>query len=186
MLGAPAPVMSPRTERAYLGWIRRFLGAHGWRPPREMGETKVTAFLSDLAVRRKVSASTQNQALAALLFLYREVLGVDLPWLDGLVRAGKPRRLPVVLTHAEVGDVLAQLDGAPLLMASLLYGSGLRLLECARLRVKDVDLERLEITVREGKGRRDRFTTLPISVAPALERHIEQLHTLHRRDLMAQ
>ena len=144
---------SGRTEEAYVAWIRRFVLASGKRHPAEMGVVEVTRFLSSLATDARVSASTQNQALAAILFLYREVLGRDLPWLDDAVRAKKPRRLPIVLTRDEVASVLRQLEGVPRLMATLLYGSGLRLLECVRLRVKDLDFASSQILVRAGKGR---------------------------------
>jgi len=156
---------SRRTERAYAGWIRRFVLFHGKRHPQEMGEAEVTAFLSHLATRRHVSASTQNQALSALLFLYRVVLGRDLGWLDHLVRAKQPTRVPTVLSRGEVTALLGELDGTARLVASLLYGAGLRLLEGLRLRVKDLDFERNEITVRDGKGRKDRVTLLPRSVS---------------------
>ena len=143
--------LSRRTETAYLGWIRRFIRFHGRRHPREMGKEEVEAFLTHLAVVRTVAPSTQNQALGALLFLYREVLRSELGWLDGVERARRPKRLPVVLTPAEVAAVLARMEGTAWLIASLLYGSGLRLLECLRLRVKDVDLARREIRVRSGR-----------------------------------
>jgi integron integrase len=174
---------SRRTEKAYVGWIRRFVIFHGKRHPREMGEAEVTRFLSHLAVERKVSASTQNQALAALLFLYRVVLGIELKWLGEMVRAKRPQRLPVVLTRREVRELLERLRGTTWLMASLLYGSGLRLLECARLRVKDVDFERGEILVRDGKGRKDRVTMLPASVKGPLRVHLAEVRRLHEADL---
>ena len=174
---------SRRTEKAYVGWIRRYVIFNGKRHPREMGETEVTRFLSDLAVERNVSASTQNQALAALLFLYRVVLGIELKWLDAMVRAKRPQRLPVVLTRREVRDLLGRLRGTTWLMASLLYGSGLRLLECARLRVKDVDFERGEILVRDGKGRKDRVTMLPASVKGPLREHLAWVRRVHAADL---
>src|SRR5712691_10183366 len=147
---------SLRTEEAYLHWIRRFILHHGKRHPRDLGAAEVEAFLSHLATEGRVSASTQNQALAGLLFLYREVLGVKLPWMEGIVRAKRPARLPVVLTEAEVRALLAQLDGTRWIAVSLLYRSGMRLPDGLRLRVKDVDFERREITVRDGKGARDR------------------------------
>jgi integron integrase len=175
--------MSRRTEEAYVGWIRRFIVFHGRRHPTELGAEQVTAFLSALAMEQRVAASTQNQALAALVFLYREVLGVELPWLQGLVRAKTPRRLPVVLTRAEVESLLAHMDGVPRLMATLLYGSGLRLLECCRLRVKDVDFARNQLVVRRGKGDKDRATMLPRSVARDLATQIERSRVQHRRDL---
>jgi integrase len=170
---------SPRTEEAYIGWVRRFVRFHGLRHPRELGPREVAAFLSDLATRGRVSASTQGQALAALLFLYGEVLGTPLPMIDGVVRAKRPLRLPVVLTRAEVTAVLDQLTGAPRLVALVLYGSGLRLLEALRLRVKDVDLAGHELTVRSGKGDRDRRTMLPDTLAPALVQHLERVQALH-------
>ena len=143
---------SLRTEDAYLHWARRFIYFHGKRHPREMGGPKVEAFLSHLATGERVASSTQNQALAALLFLYRDVLQKELPWFEGLVRAKRPARVPVVLTEGEVRALLGQLDGTRWLATSLLYATGMRLLEGLRLRVKDVDFERREITVRDGKG----------------------------------
>jgi len=176
---------SPRTEEAYLGWMRRYHEFHGRRDLATLGPEHVTAFLSALATRRRVAASTQNQALAALLFLYRHVLGVDLPWLDDLVRAKSPVRLPVVLTRAEVRAVLARMHGEPRLMATLLYGCGLRLLECCRLRVKDVDFGRNQITVRRGKGDKDRATMLPVSLKAELAAHLARVRAQHERDLTA-
>ena len=174
---------SRRTEDSYRRWIKRFILFHSKRHPLEMGEKEVTRFLSYLATERHVSASTQNQALSAILFLYREVLKRDLDWLDGIVRAKKPRRLPVVMTQKEVQDVLDRMRGVPLLMASLLYGAGLRLLECARLRVKDVDLSRGEITVRDGKGRKDRVTLLPAKLRGPLAGHVARIRLQHERDI---
>jgi len=176
---------SRRTEKSYVGWIKRFILFHGKRHPREMGECEITAFLSHLAIKRRVSASTQNQALSAILFLYREVLKMDLEWLDGFVRAQQPHRLPTVLTRDEVRAVLDQLHGTPWLMASLLYGAGLRLLECARIRVKDVDFVRREIVVRDGKGRKDRITLLPIGLKRQLNEHLARVRLQHERDLRA-
>jgi integron integrase len=176
---------SIRTETAYLGWIRRFIRAHGLRHPREMGVAEVEVFLSMLATRDKVAASTQNQALSALLFLYREVLGMELAWVEHVVRAKRPQRLPVVLGQAEVQRLLAQMDGRTWLIASLLYGTGMRLMECLRLRVKDVDFARRAITVREGKGGKDRQTVLPTSLAEPLQREIERARILHAEDLAA-
>src|SRR3989442_2579790 len=158
---------SRRTERAYVAWIRRYILFHNRRHPAEMRATEVSRFLSSLAVEGRVSASTQNQALAALLFLYGPVLGVELPWLDDLVRAVRPERLPVVLSRDEVRAVLLALRGTSRLMAVLLYGAGLRVLECARLRVKDLDFSANQIVVRSGKGDRDRVTLLPARVRPA-------------------
>ncbi len=174
---------SPRTEDAYRDWIHRYLAHHGMRPPREMGEPEVTGFLTTLATESRVAASTQNQALAALLFLYRDVLEVELPWMDHIVRAKAPKRLPVVLSRGEVRDVLAELTGEPRLMATLIYGGGLRLLECCQLRLKDIDIDRRELVVRQGKGGRDRTTLLPESaVEPVLEQ-IERVRRQHALDL---
>lgn len=176
---------SPRTERAYVGWIRRYVLHHGTRHPRELGAEHVTAFLTHLASVEKVGASTQNQALAALVFLYVQVLGLQLDGLEGVVRASRPHRIPVVLTPSEVACVLAQLDGPLWLIASLLYGAGLRLLEAARLRVKDVDLERREIRVRDGKGRRDRVAPLPVALMEPLRAHLARGRVAHQADLDA-
>jgi integron integrase len=165
-----------RTEQAYLHWIRRYVNFHSRRHPRDMGSSDVEAFLTHLAVDGHVSASTQNQALQALLFLYRRVLEIDLPWLENVTRARRPKRLPVVLTVAEVRSVLAQLDGAAWLFANLLYGSGLRLMEALRLRVKDVVIERGELIVRDAKGGRDRVTVLPTSIVDPLRAHLAKLH----------
>lgn len=175
--------LSRRTEEAYVRWMLRYYEFHGRRDPAELGAEHVTAFLNDLATRGRVAASTQNQALSALLFLYREVLGRDLPWLDEIVRAKRPARLPVVLARDEVRAVLSHMEGAPKLMATLLYGSGLRLLECCRLRVKDVDFTRSQILVRDGKGDRDRATMLPAAVRADLAAHLERVREQHRRDL---
>lgn len=175
--------MSPRTEQAYVFWVRRFVVFHGKRHPTEMGAPEVSAWLSHLAVEGRVAASTQNQALAAVLFLYRHVLGVDLPWLEDLVRARRPVRVPVVLGRDEVAAVMQCLSGPQWLMVALLYGCGLRLLECLRLRVKDVGFARAEIVVRAGKGDRDRRTMLPQALRPALQRQIETARGLHAADL---
>jgi integron integrase len=175
--------LSRRTEQAYVFWIRRYILFHGRRHPSTLGATEVTAFLSALAVERRVAASTQNQALSALLFLYRHVLDVDLPWLDDLVRAKRPAHVPVVLSRAEVAAVLGQLGGSRWLMAALLYGAGLRLLECLHLRVKDVDFERGEIVVRSGKGGRDRRTMLPAIVREPLAAHLVRVRRQHADDL---
>lgn len=165
-----------RTEQAYLHWIRRYVNFHERKHPREMGATEVEQFLTHLAVKSQVAASTQNQALQALLFLYRHVLGVDLPWLQNVTRAIRPKRLPVVLSAAEVRLVLALLDGTPSLVANLLYGSGLRLMEALRLRVKDVVLERGELIIRDPKGGKDRVTVLAAATRDPLRRHIAKLH----------
>lgn len=174
---------SLRTEQVYLGWIRRYILFNNKRHPRQMGGVEVERFLSDLAVRGGVAAGTQNQALSALLFLYREVLGLDLPWLTDIVRAKRPRRLPTVLARDEVQRLLAAMDGRPWLLASLLYGTGMRLMECLRLRAKDVDFARNEITVRNGKGGKDRRTMLPRSLVEPLQREIERARSLHQHDL---
>lgn len=176
---------SLRTEQAYVGWIRRFILASGKRHPRNMGAEDVEAFLTRLATHRNVAAGTQNQALAALLFLYREVLGVDMPWLDNVVRAKRPRRLPLVLTRNEVRRWLSQLESRNWLMAGLLYGSGMRLMECVRLRVKDVDFQRLDITVRAGKGNKDRHVPLPRVLAEPLREQMAAARLSHRADLDA-
>ncbi len=176
---------SIRTEEAYVGWIRRFILFNGMRHPKDMGDAEINAFLSHLALERHVAASTQNQALAALLFLYRDVLGLTVPWLECLVRARKPVRLPVVLSRDEVRRLLAGVRGAPNLVARLLYGTGMRLLEGLRLRVKDVDFERNEIIVRDGKGGKDRHTVLPASLRAPLETHLAAVRTLHEADLAA-
>ena len=175
--------MSRRTEQAYVFWIKRYILFHGTRHPAALGAEHVTRFLSHLAEDRRVSASTQNQALSALLFLYRHVLGVELPWLDGLVHARRPAHVPVVLGRDEVAAVLSCLSGPPWLMAALLYGAGLRLLECLQLRVKDVDFERGEIVVRRGKGGGDRRTVLPTAVRRALAIHLDQMRAQHEADL---
>jgi integron integrase len=173
---------SPRTETAYVYWARRYILFHDKRHPSELGPDAITAFLNFLAVEKHVAASTQNQALNAIVFLYRRVLDRDVPQLDELVRARKPRRLPVVLTAAEVRAVLARIDGVPRLVAGLLYGSGLRLLEALTLRVKDFDFASHEIRVRDGKGRKDRVAPLPASLEPPLVLHIERVRALHDRD----
>ncbi len=174
---------SRRTEKAYVGWIKRFIFFHNKRHPAEMGAPEVTQFLSSLAVYSHVSASTQNQALSALLFLYKEVLAQPLPWLDDLVHAHRPQRLPVVLTRDEVHAILQRLEGTPRLMATLLYGAGLRLLECARLRIKDVDLTTHQVLVRDGKGEKDRVTLLPHGMRQDLARHLDFVRVQHRKDL---
>lgn len=176
---------SIRTEHAYLGWIERFMLAFRHRHPRDLGGVEVEQFLTALAVHGRVAASTQAQALSALLFLYREVLGVDLPWLENVTRAKAPRRLPVVLDRAEIRRLLNQLDGRNWLMASLIYGTGMRLMECVRLRIKDVDFSRLEITIRDGKGAKDRMTMLPSSLVEPLTREIARVRDEHREDLAA-
>ncbi len=174
---------SIRTEEAYLNWIRQFILFHGKRHPNEMGASEISRFLSHLATERNVAASTQNQALSALLFLYREVLGKSIDWVDDVERARKPQRLPVVFTREEAVNVLNHLRAEMWLMASLLYGSGLRLMECIRLRVKDIDFAQSQIIVREGKGNKDRVTVLPEALANPLERHLERVKAVHETDL---
>jgi integron integrase len=176
---------SIRTEEAYADWVKRYILFHNKRHPQEMGVAEINAFLTHLAVERQVSASTQNQAFSALLFLYKSVLGTDPGLITGAIRANRPKRLPVVLTRDEVRRVLAQLAGTYRLMGQLMYGSGLRLIECLRLRVKDVDFARGEITVREGKGNKDRRTMLPAAVKPDLTAHLERVRRLHEKDLSA-
>ena len=177
--------LSVRTEEAYVAWIKRFVRFHELKHPRSLGESEVTAFLTHLAVRARVSASTQNQALAALLFLYRDVFREPLPWLNEVVRARRPERLPSVLTREEVRLVLAEMRGTARLVALLLYGAGLRLMEALQLRVKDLDLERAVLTVRAGKGDKDRVTVLPRSAVAPLTAHLREVRTIHGRDLRA-
>ena len=176
---------SLRTEEAYVAWIKRFIFFHGKRHPQEMGKPEINAFLSDLAVNGHVSASTQNQALAALLFLYRRVLEREFPDLDELVRAKRTRRLPVVLTRAEVRSVLSRLHGTPRLISTLLYGTGMRVMECLRLRIKDVEFARNLIVVREGKGGKDRRVPLPSVVRQDLVSWMAQVRRIHEEDLAA-
>ena len=171
-----------RTEQAYLQWLRRYVLFHNRRHPRELGAPQVEQFLTYLAVHRKVSAATQNQALQALLFLYRHVLQIELPWLDNITRASHPRRRPVVLSRAEVRSLLSQLQGAPWLVANLLCGSGLRLMEALRLRVKDLALERGELIVREAKGGKDRVTVLPAVLDPPLRGHLTRLRAWYEEE----
>jgi len=176
---------SPRTVRAYVGWIRRYIVFHGKRHPDQMGGVEVGAFLSNLAIDGKVSASTQNQALAALLFLYQQILGRELEWLGDLVHAKRPKQVPVVLGRQEARDLLAQLEGPVGLVCALLYGAGLRLLEALRLRVKDIDLDRLEIIVRRGKGGKNRRTVLPNASLEPLRVQLAIVKKMHDADLVA-
>ena len=171
------------TEQSYTDWIKRYIYFHDKRHPAEMGAEEIEAFLTHLAVARKVAASTQNQAKSALLFLYREVVGSELPWLDNITQAKAPKRLPVVLTLGEVSALLGKLSGTHHLLASLLYGSGMRLMEGVRLRVKDIDFTRGEIVVREGKGSKDRVTMLPQAVVVPLKAHLLKARELHQEDL---
>jgi len=173
---------SVRTERTYAHWVSRFIRFHGMRHPREMGASEVTSFLSALATQRNVAPATQNQALSAILFLYREVLAIELPWLDDVRRAKKPRHLPTVLTQPEARALLLALEGTHGLMARLIYGTGMRLMECVRLRVKDLDLEKREIVVRHGKGGRDRVTMLPDALVTPLRQHLERVREWHAAD----
>jgi len=175
--------LSPRTERAYLGWILRYIRYHGTRHPSELGEVEIIAYLTYLAAERRVSRSTQMQALSALVLLYREVLAIPVGDLRRVLRSASPTRLPAVLSRGEVGAVLGQLRGVTRLIALLLYGAGLRLLECLTLRMKDLDLARGEIRVRRGKGGKDRVTMLPDAARPALEKHLVRVRALHARDL---
>jgi integron integrase len=174
---------SIRTEEAYLRWIREYILFFDKRHPSQLGPSEIRSFLSHLATRRQIAASTQNQALSALLFLYREVLDLSIDWVDDVERAKKPKRLPVVFTREEVRSVLAHLQGEKWLMGSLLYGSGLRLMECLRLRVKDVDFARSQIVVREGKGDKDRVTMLPLPLVEPLRRQLMRAKALHEVDL---
>jgi len=174
---------SYRTEETYLHWIKRFILFSGRRHPRELGAPEVTAFLNDLVARRHVAAATQNQALAALLFLYKEVLAQPLPWLESLEHAKQPVRRPTVLTAAETQQLLSRLRGTKWLMASLLYGAGLRLRECLKLRVKDVDFGYRQILVRDGKGGKDRVTMLPAAIVEPLQAHLVRIKAWHDRDL---
>ncbi|MFT3770547.1 MAG: integron integrase [Minicystis sp.] len=176
---------SPRTAEAYCTWVRRFVLFHGRRHPREMGAPEIEAFLSHLANEQHVSASTQNQALAALLFLYVHVLSVPMDKLGDFTRAKRPQRIPAVLTPAEVTRVLDAMSGPTALMAALLYGAGLRLLECATLRVKDLDFERREIVVRDGKGQKDRITMLPERAIEPLGDHLGRVRAQHEADVTA-
>ena len=174
---------SRATERAYVLWVRRLVRFHGMRHPNELGPGEITAFLTDLAERGRVSESTQTQALSGILFLYRSVLRRDIGWLDGLVRAKAPERLPVVLTRDEVGIVLDAMRGTSRLAAELLYGSGLRLMECLTLRVKDVEFEKGQLTVRRGKGAKDRVTMLPRVVQAGLRDHLAEVQRRHLEDV---
>lgn len=174
---------SLRTEDAYLHWVKRFILFHNKRHPSQLGEKEVEAFLSHLAVDRNVTASTQNLALAAILFLYKEVLKIDLDWLENIQRAKKPARLPTVLSRPEINAVIAQMDGTSWLMASLLYGTGMRLMECIRLRVKDIDFHYDQITIRDGKGAKDRVTMLPRSLVEPLQKQLKKAKHIHEMDL---
>jgi integron integrase len=197
-VGAPAPRLldrlrgvlharhySPRTEESYIAWIRRFILFHGRRHPDELGEPEISGFLSALATERHVSASTQNQALAALLFLYQKVLNREVAWLEDVVHAKRPERLPVILSRGEIAAVLSKMEGVEQLCASLIYGAGLRLLEALQLRVKEIDFAGQQLVVRDGKGRKDRVTLLPASLQPALRTHLDKMRDQHQADLRA-
>ena len=172
-----------RTKTTYCHWIKRFIFFHNVRHPAEMAEPEINAFLTHLAVKEKVSSSTQNQALSALLFLYRHVLGREIGNLGEVIRSRKQKRVPVAMTRAEVKAVISHLTGDKWLIASLMYGAGLRLMECLRLRIQDVDFDRSEIIVRDGKGGKDRITMLPESLKQPLHRHIAKAKTIHEKDL---
>lgn len=176
---------SIRTEQAYVFWIAAFIRHHAMTHPSEMGVKQVEAFLTHLAVERKVAAATQNQALSAVLFLYKEVLGEEIPWVQDVTRAKQPKRLPVVFSRHEAQAVIAQMDGQNALMVRLLYGAGLRVTEAVRLRVKDVDFDYRQVVVRDGKGRKDRVTLLPDSLEAPLKAQVERVLTLHGSDLEA-
>lgn len=173
---------SIRTEQAYGKWVKNFILFHNKKHPAEMGEKEISEYLTFLAVKRKVAASTQNQALSAILFLYKHILQREISWLDDVIKAKKPKKLPLVFTKEEAKKVLLQLDGTKWIMAGLLYGSGLRLMECIRLRVKDVDFNYKQIKVRDGKGQKDRVTLLPQTLIEPLARHLEKVEALHNRD----
>ena len=174
---------SYRTEQSYIQWIKRYILFHNKRHPKEMGAPEIVAFLTYLAVEEHVAAGSQNQGLSALLFLYRDVLGQDLDLSFNAVRAKKPKRLPTVLTRQEVQHVFAHLTGLHLLIAQLLYGSGLRLMECLRLRVKDLDFEQFQVIVRDGKGQKDRVTVLPQALVEPLQRQLQHVQHVHQQDL---
>ena len=174
---------SYRTQETYCKWIRRFILFHDKRHPREMGASEIQAFLTHLAVEGRVSASTQNQALSALIFLYKKVLNMDLPWLGDIVRAKRPVRVPIVLDRSEVAAILNAMQGTCWLMASLLYGSGLRLTECINLRIQDIDVEYLQLTVRDGKGAKDRRTILPESLVAHIQTQFQRVRSMHERDV---
>jgi integron integrase len=177
--------LSLRTEQAYIAWIKRYIFFHHKRHPREMGEAEIRAFISHLAVKGGVAASTQTVALSALLFLYRDVLKQKLPYVSDIERARKPKRLPTVFTKDETKRIFANLEGTHWLIAGLLYGSGLRLMECLRLRVKDIDFTYQQITVRDGKGEKDRVTMLPVKLKETLTRHLQKVKLLHDDDVAA-
>lgn len=175
--------LSIRTEESYINWIKRYIRFHEIQHPKHMGKTEVEAFLSHLAVEQNVAASTQNQALSALLFLYREVLNIELEWLDNITYAKKPKRLPNVLSKEQAQRVIGYIPGKHQLMAKLLYGSGIRLMECLRLRVQDLNFEHQQVIVRDGKGAKDRVTVLPESLVQPLHEHLRHVKDIHNQDL---
>lgn len=174
---------SIRTEKAYVDWVKRYIFFHNKRHPNEMGEIEIMQFLNSLVLERNVAASTQNQALCALLFLYKDLLKIDLDWIKNIQWAKRPKRLPIVFTRDEVNRILMILDGIKLLMASLLYGSGMRLMECLRLRIQDIDFGYKQIVIRNGKGKKDRITMLPRATIPSLNKQIDKIKLLHDQDL---
>ncbi len=174
---------SIRTEKAYLDWNRRFILFHNKKHPRIMGTQEVEQFLTYLAVNGRVASSTQNQALSAILFMYKEVLKIELPWLNDVTRAKRCEKIPLVFSKIEIRKLLANLDGTYWIMAHLLYGAGLRLMECLRLRVKDIDFDMNQIAVRDGKGKKDRVTMLPEIVKLHLQQHLEKVKIVHKQDL---
>ena len=173
---------SPRTEKTYIGWIKQFIFFHGKRHPVDMAEKEINEFLSFLAIKKHVTASTQNQALCAIVFLYRHVLNKDIGLMDGLIRAKRPGRLPVVLSKAEVRKIIRNLSGVKKIIVMIMYGSGLRLMECLRLRVKDIDFSLNQIIVRDGKGNKDRITMLPQVVNISLKEHLKRVRKIHQQD----
>jgi len=174
---------SRRTEQSYIHWIRRYIFFHNKKHPKDMGKDEIVRFLTHLAVDRQVSPSTQNLALSSILFLYKEVLKIELPWIDNFERAKRSKHIPVVFTRDEIKRLLAQFDGTYWLMFSLMYGSGLRLLECLRLRVKDIDFHYKQIIVRDGKGNKDRVTVLPMPLIEPLQNHLSRVKQRHAQDL---
>lgn len=176
---------SRSTITSYVFWLRKFLERYWYCPVEDLGETEITAFLSDLAIRQNVAASTQNQALSAVLFFFKQVLGRELEWMNDVARARRSQHLPVVLSRQEVQRILGRMQGTTLLVAELLYGSGLRLMECLRLRVKDIDFDQRKIVVRDGKGKKDRVTVLPARAEPRLRQHLSKVRRLHAKDLLA-
>ncbi len=174
---------SIRTEKAYLGWIKRFILFHNKQHPSSLGKSEISSFINYLAIKKKVSASTQNQALQSILFLYKQILKIEIGWIEEIKRVERIKHIPVVFSRKEAKIILSHMKGVTRLIASLLYGSGLRLNECLRLRVKDIDFDYKQIIIRDGKGEKDRRTTLPLSLVPALQRQIKKVKTIHQEDL---